>query len=76
MDWTIVLQGIAIIIGAAAVLGIYAMNTKLGEMNGSIREVKAEFIAHTKLDDERHREVRDNIRELWDQKVDKRWQPK
>ena len=71
MDWIVVLQGIAIGIGMMAVVGIFSMDRKLGELNGSVREVKVELMAHVKLDDERHEEMKENTIRLWNQKADK-----
>ena len=71
MDWIVVLQGIAIGIGMMAVVGIFSMDRKLGELNGSIREVRVELMAHVKLDDERHEEMKENTTRLWSQKADK-----
>ena len=71
IDLNTILQGIILLAIGAGVRGIFSMNKKLGEMNGSIRELNIWKEEHEKNDTERFGSIRDNFKAIWN-KLDDR----
>ena len=67
LDMTLLFQGLVLGMLGAGIRGIFNMNKKLNDMNGSIREVRTWATGHETLDSQRHATLDKNVTELWKQ---------
>ena len=66
IDWRFVLNGIILVGVGWARRGITAINKKLSEINGSIREFETWKEGHEKTADDRESQSRKSIGNLWE----------
>ena len=72
IDLNTILQGIILLAVGAGVKGIFSMNKKLGEMNGSIRELNIWKDGHEQKDDRNYEQTRDGFKAIWNKLNDRR----
>lgn len=64
-DLNTILQGIAVVLAAAAVLGIFGMWRQLIKINGRLNKHEQWQDLHAQGDERQHTQARENIRDLW-----------
>jgi len=72
IDVNTILQGIILLAIGAGVRGIFSMNKKIGEMNGSVRELVVWKEEHEKKDSERFGSIKDNFKAIWNKLNDRK----
>ena len=61
------IQGLILVIVTAGLGGVGLIYKQLSTLNGSVREIKIWILGHDKQDDDRHKEIKVDLTELWDQ---------
>ena len=65
IDLNTLISSLAVVLISYGVKGIWALNAKVGTQNGRLGKIETWMDGHTKLDDERHTQVREGIAALW-----------
>ena len=58
-------QGVIVLLLGVSVRGIMSINVHLGKLNGDVRSLVKWADGHEKIDDERHKQHREDSASLW-----------
>ena len=59
------IQGVIILLLGVSVRGIMSINVHLGKLNGDVQSIRKWADGHEKIDDERHRQHREDSAAIW-----------
>lgn len=65
-----IIQGVILLAIGMGVKGIFSMNKRLGDMNGSVREIIVWKTEHEKKDAEHFQSMQDGFKAIWNKLQD------